>query len=675
MSASNLSRRRFLQIAGMATSAAVAAACGSTPAPTSAPTTAPAEPTATAAAAAPTATTAAAAPTATTTAAASKYGEAPMLAEMVAAGTLPPVEERLPKEPVVLEPVEEIGQYGGTWHKVRVGATENVMNSRMSYCNLVRWNIDGSQIIPNLAKSWEASDDGKTYTIYLREGTKWSDGEPFTADDLLFWFDDIQANTDLSPSFPNWLKAKGQPGKLEKVDDYTVRFVFPETHGLFLTYLASANGYDYAQSQAKYLKQFHISYADKDKLEAETKAADFEFWYQYFASKRDPNVNLDLPVLWPWKMTVIPPDEPMTVERNAYYWKVDSAGNQLPYIDKVEFALAENAETANMMALSGKVDMQLRHMLFSNYPVFSQEAEKGDYRILTWTRGYITDCVIAPNVAHKDPVMREIIGDKRFRWALSLGINRDEINELIYLGMVEPNQVSPLPSAPMYSEEQAKNLTELDLERANSLLDEMGLTEKDANGVRLRSDGNPITINIEYAPVFGSWGDIAELLLGYWKELGIQVVVKEEDRTLFYSRKEANEHDMGMWTGSAEFNPMIDPRWFMPLSVESVHAVPYAQWYASGGTAGEEPPGDLRKVQELYDDVAATADHDEQVSLFKEIIALNKENVWVIGACSAPPEVVVVKNNFRNVPESAVSDWHLLTEANTNHEQYFIRQS
>jgi peptide/nickel transport system substrate-binding protein len=271
--------------------------------------------------------------------------------------------------------------------------------------------------------------------------------------------------------------------------------------------------------------------------------------------------------------------------------------------------------------------------------------------------------------------MREIIGDKRFRWALSLGINRDEINQLVYLGMAQPNQISPLPTAPMYSEEQAKNLIELDVPRANSLLDEMGLTEKNADGFRLRPDGTPITMNLEYAPVFGSWGDIAELLVGYWRELGIQAVSKEEDRTLFYSRKEANEHDLGFWTGSAEFNPFIDPRWFLPLSVESVHAVPYAQWYTSGGTAGEEPPGDLRTVQELYDACAATADLQEQVDLFKQIIDLNKENVWVIGACSAPPEVVIVKNNFRNVPEMAVSDWHLLTEANTNIEQYFIRQA
>ena len=663
-----LSRRSFLKGSALAATAAIAAACrAATPAPTEAPTAAPTE--------APTATPApTAAPTEAPTAAPSKYGEAPMLAELVKQGMLPPVEERLPKEPLVLEPVEEIGQYGGTWHRVRVGALENILSSRLSYCNLVRWNPDGSQIIPNLAKAYEVSEDGKVYTFYLREGLRWSDGEPFTADDLLFWYEDGLLNEELTPTFPDWLTVKGQRCTVEKVDDYTVRFVFPETHGLFLVYLASAFGLDMVVWPKHYLKDFHPKYRDKEELEKEAKDKGFEFWYQYFGDRRNSIANPDLPVVWPWRYTRVPPDEPLTAERNPYYWKVDTQGNQLPYIDRIEFALAENAETANLMAIAGQVDMQLRHMLFSNFPVFMQEAERGAYRVLKWKRGYITDAVIAPNVAHADPTMRQILGDKRFRYALSHAINREEVNQLIYLGMSEPNQVSPLPTSPCYLEEQAKNALELDLEKANALLDEMGLTERSADGYRLRPDGQVLSIVYEYAPVFGSWRDLGEMLVGFWKEIGIQLTLKEEDRSLFYQRKEANQHDMGVWTGSAEFNPLIDPRWFLPLSVESIHAIPFAQWYQSGGKTGEEPPGDLRRVQELYDEIKGTADPQEQVEIFREIVRLNKENLWVLGACTAPPEVVVVKNNFRNVPEEAISDWHLLTPMNTNCEQYFIKQ-
>jgi peptide/nickel transport system substrate-binding protein len=269
--------------------------------------------------------------------------------------------------------------------------------------------------------------------------------------------------------------------------------------------------------------------------------------------------------------------------------------------------------------------------------------------------------------------MRELLGDKRFRWALSLGIKRDEIIESVYLGMAEPNQISPLPTSPLYWEEQAKNLIEYDPDRANELLDEMGLTEKDEDGYRLRSDGERVTITYEYAPIFGSWGDIGELLTAQWKDLGIELLVEEEARPLFYERKAANEHDMGIWTGSAEFNPLIDPRWFIPFSEESIQAIPNAQWWNSGGSEGEEPEGDLRTVLEIFDEIKVTTDVEQQKALFRQILELNKENLWVIGVATAPPEVVVVKNFFRNVPEQATSDWHLLTPGATAPEQYFIQ--
>lgn len=598
-----------------------------------------------------------------------------MLAELVKKGELPSVDERLPKEPMVITPFEEIGQYGGTWHRVAVGPQDvGIFEYRLMYGNLIRWNKDGTDFVPNVAKSWEASEDGTTYTFQLREGMRWSDGELFTADDLLFWYEDVLLNEELSPTFPTWLKAGGEQGKVEKVDDYTIRFVFPKPHGLFLTYLASAYGTTMTGYPKHYLKQFHPKYTDPDKLDALAKEEGFEFWYQLFQDRRNEIANTELPVIFAWRFKQIPPEVPVVLERNPYYWKVDPAGNQLPYIDTISVDVVENAEVLNLKAVAGEIDMQLRHILFSNYPLFQENKEQGDYRILLWTRGYITDAVIAPNVAHKDPVMRQILGDKRFRWALSLGINRQEIIESVYLGMAEPNQVSPLPTSPFYWEEQAKNLIEYDPDRANQLLDEMGLTERDAEGYRLRPDGKRLTITYEYAPIFGSWGDIGELLAEQWKKLGIELIVKEEARPLFYQRKAANEHDMGVWTGSAEFNPLIDPRWFLPYTEESIFAVPYAQWYMSGGTQGEEPTGDLRKVIDLFEQIKATPDRDKQIELFRQILELNKENLWVIGICTAPPEVVIVKNNFRNVPEEAVSDWHLLTPGATMPEQYFIKQ-
>jgi peptide/nickel transport system substrate-binding protein len=217
-------------------------------------------------------------------------------------------------------------------------------------------------------------------------------------------------------------------------------------------------------------------------------------------------------------------------------------------------------------------------------------------------------------------------------------------------------------------------MIEYDPDRANELLDEMGLTERDGDGYRLRKDGERVSFTYEYAPIFGSWGDIGELLTAQWKEIGIELNVEEEARALFYERKAANEHDMGVWTGSAEFNPLIDPRWFIPFSDESVGMTPFAAWWNSGGTEGEEPPEDLRKTQELFDQIKEEPDPEKQKALFRQILELDKENMWVIGVATAPPEVVVVKSFFYNVPDEAVSDWHLLTPGATAPEQYFIRK-
>ena len=663
-----LTRREFLQISALTTAGIVVTACRapSTPAPeTPAP-----------AVEAPKETEPTAVPEPV-----SQYNEAPELASMVTAGTLPPVDERLPLEPLVVTPVEEVGQYGGVWHRAAVGPGDVQIGARLSYENLIRWNADGSAMLPNVAKAWDISADGRAFTFYLRQGMKWSDGEPFTAEDIRFLFEDQWGNEELSPTgMPGWLKMDGEPALFEKVDDYAFRITFSQPNGLFLTLLASANGLHFHRA-AHYAKQFHVHYEDREKLEKDAADAGFEFWYQLYNNKAGNywevvRENVDLPTIYAWQVIVPSPTSPTVLDRNKYYWKVDTAGNQLPYIDKIEHTLVENAEVLNLKAIAGELDMQLRHINFANFPLFQDSREQGDYRVLQWLRGYITDTAIAPNVVHKDPVMREIIGDKRFRWALSHAINREEIIESVYLGMAEPNQVSPLSTSPFYWEEQAKNRLEYDLDLANSLLDEMGLTEKDSEGYRLRPDGSRLTIVYEFAPIFGAWADIGELLTAQWKLIGVNLIVNQMDRSLFYERKAANEHDMGVWTGNGEFNPLIGPRWFMPLDHESIQAIPYATWFNTDGAEGEEPPAgsDIRKTREIYQEIEVTVDPDKQQQLWREILELNKENLWVLGIATAPPELVITKNNFRNVPDVAVSDWNLLTPGATAPEQYFFKK-
>jgi peptide/nickel transport system substrate-binding protein len=605
-------------------------------------------------------------------AAPSKYNEAPMLAEMVANGDLPPVDDRLPLEPLVITPEEEIGDYGGVWNRLATSASDNQLGGKVGGEHLVRYNKDGTQINPNVFESWEVSSDGSTFTFHLRPGMRWSDGEHYTANDLLFYYEDVLLNEELTSSFPNWLMIDGEHVVIEKLDDYTIQFKFAAPYALFINVLGSLRGDAFAQYCAHYLKQFHIKYADKDELDAMIKDAGVEHWYQVFGRKPSTRRNQDTPSYLPWNLSTPSHNDPLVADRNPYYWKVDPEGNQLPYIDTIHWSLVDGKDQLNLRAIQGEVDMQLRHITFDNVPLFMENQERGNYRVMLWQRGQVTDTVLHLNHTNQDLVLREIVQDKRFRYALSLGINRADIIEAVYLGQAEPNQVSPTKTSAVYWEPQAKNLIEHDPERANAYLDEMGLTERDGEGYRLRPDGERLSIVFEYAAVFGAWGDIAELLTSDWTELGIELISTEMDRSLFGQRLSANEIDLGVWTGSGEFNPFIEPRSFVAL--ESNYALrQYAYWWTSGGKEGVEPTGDILRVLELWEEIKVTVDVEEQRALFRQILELNKENLWLIGIATAPPQPVIVKNYFRNVPEDGMYDDQPRSPSNTAMEQYFIR--
>ena len=649
-----ISRREFMRVSALTAAGVVVVACGADGGPAAADEAPAAEE--------------AAAPEASV----SQYNEAPMLAEMVANGELPPVDERLPLNPLVITPEEEIGDYGGIWNRLATSAGDNQLGGKVGGEHLVRYNKDGSQINPNVFESWEVSSDGSTYTFHLREGMRWSDGEPYTANDLLFYYEDVLLNEDLTPNFPSWLKLSGEPVVIEKLDDYTLQFKFAAPYALFINVLGSLRGDRFARYCAHYLKQFHVNYVEKDEMDAMIKDAGVEHWYQVFGTKPDPRRNPDNPSYLPWNLSTPSHSDPLIADRNPFYWKVDPEGNQLPYIDSIHWSLVDGKDQLNLRAIQGEVDMQLRHITFDNVPLFMENMERGNYRVMLWQRGQVTDTVLHLNHTNKDPVLREIAQDKRFRYALSLGINRADIIEAVYLGQAEPNQVSPTKTSPLYWEPQAKNLIEHDPDRANAYLDEMGLTDRDEEGYRLRPDGERLSIVFEYAAVFGAWGDIAELLTAHWGELGIELISTEIDRSLLGQRLSANEIDLGVWTGSGEFNPFIEPRSFVPL-VPNNALRQYAYWWESDGKEGVEPTGDILRVLELWEEIKITVDEEKQRALFRQILELNKENLWQIGIATSPPQPVIVKNYFRNVPEDGMYDDQPRSPSNTAMEQYFIR--
>jgi peptide/nickel transport system substrate-binding protein len=660
----SVSRRRFLQLSAVTATSAFVAACGGAPA-AEAPGAQEAAPAASSGAG-------------EAVAGSGKYSEAPMLSEMVSAGTLPPVDERLPVAPRTIPVTEEIGEYGGTWFRAAVGAGDaGTIGNRLSYENLLRWTEDGSGVIPNIAESYEVNADSTEFTFKLREGMKWSDGEPFTADDFLFVYEDIMSNEELSPSFPSWMRdPNGTPGAIEKIDDYTIKFVFEASFGLFTQILAGPSASWISDRPKHYLSQFHPTYTDLAEVEAKTAEAGFDQWIQLFGDRHNWQ-NPEMPHIWPWLPTRVPPEIPVVAERNPYYYKVDPDGNQLPYLDRIQFDVVERADLLNLKAVAGELDMQFRHILWTNYPLFIENAEAGDYRVMRWALAEGSNCLLHPNMNHQDPVLRELFQNKNFRIALSQGINRSQINELAYLGLGEPRQASLISASPYFKEEHAQRYADHNPDAANQLLDEIGLTERDSEGFRLRPDGEPFTLSIEYAPVFGPWADTVQLITDHWKEIGIRAIPKEEDRTLFNERGMAGtEMEIGIWIMDRCLTPLIEPWFFFPYlgGTPPSTAAQWYTWYTSGGSEGEEPPAEVQAQYALYDTIKG-ASAEELPALAQEFFDRASEELWYIGTVGALPHVGVVKNNFRNVPETAVSDWLQQTPGNTNVEQYFKRQA
>ncbi len=601
-----------------------------------------------------------------------RFQEAPMLRAEVEAGELPPVAERLPENPLVLVPCDQCGPYGGTWRRYATGPSDiGITPSRLIYDGLVRFGPMGKEVLPNLASHWDISDGGRTFTFQLRRGVRWSDGVPFTADDVVFWYEDIFLDTELTPTIARQFQRGGETMIIEKVEDYAFRIRFKEPYGLFLKILAAGLSDPLISCPAHYLKAFHPKYAPIEKLEAMARERGFDFWYQLFYDIHSWE-NPEHPRLWAWTTTAPPPARPVVWTRNPYYWKVDPEGNQLPYINRITYEIYD-VETINLKFLNGEVGMQGRHLDFANYPLFMENQERGKYRVLHWIDGGDGSNALALNLNHKDPVMREIFQDRRFRIALSHAINRDELNEACYFGMGKPRQMCPPAASPYYFPDYEKAYLTYDVDKANRLLDEMGLERRDARGFRLRPDGRPLRIFIDVSSAM-VYPRLIQLVAEYWSAVGVNTEMKLLARQLTSARRNALLQDATVWSGAGEYLPVLDPRWFFPHNVGSFHAIGFMRWYVSGGKKGEKPLPDMMRCIELFDRIEATTDDEAHISLFKDIMRINQENLWVIGLIGEMPAVFVVKDNFRNVPEVAVASWVFRTPGSTAPESYAIEE-
>jgi peptide/nickel transport system substrate-binding protein len=668
-----------------------AAAPTSAPAPTAVPTKAPVAAPTTAPAAAPTAAPAAAptkAPAAPVAATAGgqapvktgKYGEAPILAEQVKAGKLPSVDKRLPDEPMVVPMAEKTGLYGGTWRRGFLGPSDANNYVRIVYDALVRFTPDGGAVEPKLIKSWENTSDFTQWTLKMLKGAKWSDGSPFTSDDIMFWYTDVLLNKDLTPALPAWMKNKdGSAALVEKIDDYTVRFTYKNANNLFLQELANKDGGDRSYAvflPSAYLKQFHAKYVAKDALDKLVADAKYKTWAEMFISRATPVENIARPTMAPWTPSTRISDQIMVLKRNPYYVGVDPDGNQLPYIDEVDFVFFNDAKTLNMAAIAGDFDEIERHVDMTNYPVLKEnEAKLGKYRIMTWPGLGGADANIIFNQTYNtDPALGELLRNKDFRIAMSYAINRDQIKEAAFLGLGEGRQSVPGPDHPYYpGDEYAFKYTKMDQAQANKLLDGLGLDKKDADGIRLRKDGKKVMFDMSVVAAFGPWPDVAQMVAKDWEKVGVKVNVQIRERALHLTMRDSNQLQTELWNTNAfpfTGNPLVDPRATTTTSLGPL----YKQWYTSGGKEGMEPSTDLKRVVEIIDSAKSMSTAD-QIKAGQELYRLWATNIWEIGTVGRTAMVqgvVIVNSNLKNVPAKVGNDWPLRTPGNARTEQFFF---
>ncbi len=590
------------------------------------------------------------------------FHENPLFAKKVKQGLLPPVEDRLPAVPLVVLPYGEIGQYGGTLRGISLSfesGTSEILSWR--HTNFVRFNDDARTIVPNVAKAWKWDEDYSGITFFLRKGHRWSDGTPFTVDDVVFWFNDILMNKEIHPEVPTpW---GDLDTKVEKIDATTVKFTFNKPYTTLLYYLGGVGSYYDPYAPMHFLKAFHIKYNPKANETAVKKG--FRDWTQHFRqywSKWTDSVvmrpsGLKVPTL----ESHILIDDPTPASRkfmaNPYYFKVDTAGNQLPYIDYHHERFLKRTFWAGEIK-NGNVDQKSQNLPLDLYPELKKNQEKGNFTIQLPQTG--AGPAIIFNKTHRDPVLREIFLDARFNRAMSLAINREELNQKLFLGLCKPQQA--LPQNTLFISWSEKNfMTGYAPDRANALLDEMGL-KRGADGIRIRKDGSPLSVLWEYTLQYVWSHDFPKLVARNWKDIGIQVVLKEVTTKETREKQETNTLDItSEWMSPFEPTLFATPTTFMPpyATIHPIMGKPWIDWQNSKGKLGIKPPDWVLELWELgLDFVSTIPGTDWYDAVGREIVRISLENLTIIGTLGEVPLVTIVSNKLGNTPAWKINSFY-----------------
>lgn len=664
-----ISRRQFLQVSLMAGAGVTLAACGgaATPAKTAEPTKPPAAATAKPTEKPVTIST----PTTAPTLAASKYKEAPALAELVKGGKLPPVDQRLPKNPKVLPVYQKIGKYGGTWRRAYKGVSDR-FGVHTTICDflLEMYQTEGGglTLIPNICEKYEVNADGTEFTWYLREGTKWSDGTELTSEDAVFWFQNIYNDDQIAPGklYDN-VRQQQNLTSIEAKGKYAFICKYSKPNGTLPIGVVrgeawgTIGGINFIAPSA-YLKKYHPKTGDPKFIQETLDKFKLQKYNQLFLEGPIGMfaLNPDLPVIAPWTTKKPASNAQMLQERNPYYFQVDKEGNQLPYMDAITHEFFENQESFNLMLVGGKIDVQFRHVQLKDFTLLKENEAKGNYKVFVWQSdenyGYSVNPTPRNEDTSVDEAQSKIVSRAEFRRALSLAINRQEINKLLFNELSNPRGSAPVPGSPVYKKDYETKWAAYDVAQANKLLDGLGLDKKDKDGFRLRPDGKLLTLRLDVDTAPGSIdADMHQLVKGYWEKVGIKTVVNAQERSL---RETLQFSDRFSVIAGGIGNTSV------PLSYDAWHNTIGGGWgrYIRNPAdklaikPDEKDPevATAMKIYKIIEEAYSLADIDKAHAKLMEALDLWYEQCYNIGIVGANPVPGVVHNRIKNMPNKLI---------------------
>jgi peptide/nickel transport system substrate-binding protein len=584
--------------------------------------------------------------------------ESPLVSRMVQAGEVPELAERIPMNPYVIEGLDGIGNFGGTYRLQKRGQADGYARGQVLGRGLT--NIDHTMALSTyMAESFEVSPDASTITFHLRPGTKWSDGEPLTSADYRFWYEDLISNREYTANHPKWLSSAVGDDREEAVftapDDYTFSYKFATANGLF-TYNGNVVRSGNVMTPMHYAQPYHPEYGDKAAIDKAVAGNDsWDDWTHQMQDMLNANKTIERPTHEPWLNQTDWTKDVIPLKRNPYFWEIDTEGNQLPYIDYLQYREFGDSSVALLRALNGEIDCQARHIAsWANYTVFKENEERGDYTTQIWARTAVLGAHF--NMTTKETRLADLFVERDFRIAASLSINRDEMNELFYDGLATPMQYVAPVGSPYHSEKLASAYLEYDPDRANQLLDDLGYTEKDSDGYRLFKDGSGD--RIAFTALSGGTEPSPELLIlmDYFKAIGLEMIYRGVDRALSIQLINDNEVHMRFTHLDRNLVPLADPSIWLKSTgpAERPMFCAWSQWYVNPDhPAAEEPPAG-HWVWDLWaagDELQSAATDEEQKKAWFKIQDIWAEELLSVCVYGMLPFPFPVKNGFKGIKE------------------------